>query len=186
MQTYKRRNYFIDKGSQSRFIVGFAVSSMLGGIAGIASFVYFAHRKIDATLYSMRLPEIAVADLLMNEMLLALVITILFVLVLFVLTAGKVFKRLNGPLKKMVGVVHRIGNGDLRDGVSLRKNDEFKILADELDGLVENLRQRFSTMRSHGEKLTELRHTDLEAGDRKEQVRLHLQALKKELDSFKI
>lgn len=186
MKAYKRRNYFIDKGAQSRFIVGFAVSSMLGGIIGIVCFVYFARRKIDATLYSMRLPEVAAADLLMNEMLLALGITILVVTVMFVLTAGKVFKRINGPLRKMAGVVQSIGSGDLHNGVSLRDNDEFKMLAGELDGLVKKLRQGISVLRNHAEQLEKLRHIDSEPGDKKLQVSLHFQALKKEIKTFKV
>ena len=185
MKAYKRKNYFIDKGVQSRFIIGFVVSSILGGIAGITCFVYFAKRKIDTTLYSMRLPEIAVADLLMKEMLITLVITIGFVIVLFVLTAARVVKRVDGPLRKMAGVVQRIGQGDLREGVSLRKNDEFKVLAAELDTLVEYLRHRFSSMQGHGEKLAELCHSDSDTGGRVELVKAHLQELKKELDRIK-
>ena len=186
MQTYKRRNYFIDKGGQSRFIVGFVLSSMLGGIIGISCFVYFAQQKIDATLYSMRLPERAVGDLLMKEMLLTIGVTSIFVLVLFALTASKVFKRIDGPLKKMAGVIHHIGEGHLQDGIRLREKDEFKNLAEELDGMVGNMRSRFSTIRRHAGQIKELSMAGQKTGERKKQFFHSVSELKKEISTFKV
>ena len=186
MQTYKRRNYFIDKGAQSRFIIGFVLSSMLGGIIGVACFVYFARQKIDATLYSMRLPEVAVGELLIREMFVTLGVTSLIVLVLFFLTARKVFKRIDGPLKKMAGVIRRLGQGDLQDEVKLRENDEFQNLAQELDGMVKNMQSSFSSITNHAGLIKELSIRHDGPTDKNEQFRRHVTALKNEVALFKV
>lgn len=186
MKTYKRRNYFIDKGAQSRFIIGFVVSSLLGGIIGVSCFVYFARQKIDSTLYSMRLPELAAGDLLMQEMLLTIGITSIFVLVLFALTAWKVIKRIDGPLTKMAGVIRHIGEGYLQDEIKLREKDEFKSLAEELDGIVRNMRARFSTIRHHAGQVKELSTAGQEKGERKKKLLHCVSELKKEISTFKV
>ena len=167
MNTYKRRNYFIDKGAQSRFIIGFVLSSMLGGISGVICFVYFARQKIDSTLYSMRLPETAAGDLLMKEMLLTIGVTTILVFILFGITTRKVIKRIDGPLRKMAGILRRIGDGDLQGEVKLRENDEFKSLAEELDGMVGNMRSRFIAIRDQAAMVKELRQAGQDKKERK-------------------
>ena len=97
---FKRRNYFIDKGAQSRFIYGFVLASIAGVIAAVLVFRFYAHKKLEATLYSMRLPEVAMGHLLLNEMLIASGIAACFVILLFFFIARKVFNRINGPLKR--------------------------------------------------------------------------------------
>ena len=186
MKTYKRRNYFIDKGAQARFIVGFVISSMLGGLTGVGCFVYFARQKIDSTLYSMRLPEVAIGDLLMKEMLLTMTITTALVLILFLITAAKVFRRIDGPLKKMAAVVRRIGNGDLQGTVKLRENDEFQDLAEELDAMVDNTRRRFSSIRKHATGAVKVSVKSSDMSEKRKQFEEHLDALKKEISAFRI
>ncbi|MBC8318078.1 MAG: hypothetical protein H8E41_09235 [Desulfobulbaceae bacterium] len=186
MQTYKRRNYFIDKGAQSRFIIGFVISSMVGGIIGVGCFVYFARQKIDATLYSMRLPEMAAGDLLMKEMLLTIGITSIFVLMLFAVTAWRGVKRIDGPLRKMAGAVHHIGEGNLQGEIRVRAQDEFKGLAEELDGMVGNMRSRFSEIRRYAGQMKELSTIGMERGERKERFLHCVREMKKEINTFKV
>jgi methyl-accepting chemotaxis protein len=185
METYKRRNYFIDKGAQSRFIIGFVLSSLFGGIIGVSSFVYFARQKIDSTLYSMRLPELAAGDLLMPEMLLTIGITSIFVLVLFALAARKGIKRIDGPLSKMAGVIRQIGKGHLQEEIRLREKDEFKSLAEELDGMAGNMRSRFLTIRRSAGQIKELSSTGQEMEERKKILHC-VSELKKEIGVFKV
>lgn len=186
MQTYKRRNYFIDKGAQSRFIIGFVISSMLGGIIGVTCFVYFARQKIDSTLYSMRLPELTAGDLLLREMLLTIGVTSIFVFILFAVTAWKVMKRIDGPLMKMAGVIGDIGEGNLRGGISVREKDEFKSLAEELDDMVGNMRSRFLAIRGYADQIKKLSAAGQEMGERKEQLLHYVRELNKEINTFKV
>ena len=158
---------------------------MAGGIIAIACFVYLARQKIDSILYKMTLPDIAMGDLLMNEMLLTMGVAFVFVLILFIITAGRVFKRIDGPLIKMAGVMGRIGKGYLHEEVKLRENDEFQNLAKELDETVNNLRSKFSAIRTHAGRIEELGGGDEDIKD-SEQFLQHFGALKKEIDSFKV
>lgn len=184
MQTYKRRNYFIDKGAQSRFIFAFAASSLLGGVVGVLCFIFFARQKIEATLYSMRLPEIAVGDLLLREMFLTMAITLLFVLILFVWIAGKVFRRINDPLEKMSGVVGQIIGGDLRGEIKLREDDEFQNLAGDLDSFLGNLRGSFASIRNCADLVQDISKNVTDEIEYREQLQENLAELKKNISTF--
>lgn len=143
---YKRRTYYIKNSAQSKFIVRFVMLSALGGAVALGGFNFLAAKKIDAALYSMRLPSISPGGLLWQEMLYTNLFAIGFILIAFALTAKGLFNRINGPLKKMTYDITRITNGDLKTVVSLRQNDEFRDLADDLSQMTTNLNQRLTVI----------------------------------------
>ena len=139
-----RRTYYIKNSVQSKFIIGFVILSLLGGTIALVSFNFLAHKKIDATLYSMRLPNISPGGLLWNEMLYTNLFVIAFILIAFAITAKALFNKINGPLKKMTYDISRMTNGDLNITVSLRKHDEFREIANELNEMATGLNQRLT------------------------------------------
>lgn len=182
-KTFKRRNYFIDKGAQSRFIAGFALASVVGGIVAVFSFRYFAQKKIDATLYSMRLPEVPMGSLLMQEMLITLLVSALLVIILFALTARKVFSRIDGPLKKMAGSVRNITGGDLLSEVRLRENDDFRQFATEVNIMAGNMKKRFRVINDSAGRVSSLCSAENISAD---ELKSELDTMKKEIRVFKI
>ncbi|MBU0910743.1 MAG: HAMP domain-containing protein [Proteobacteria bacterium] len=185
-QSFKRRNYFIDKVVQGRFIVGFSAASLAGGVVAVFCFRYFAQKKLDATLYAMRLPDVPMRNLLMGEMVISTILTALFVVLLFVFTARKVFSRIEGPLKKMAGSLARIAAGDLRSEVKLRENDEFQEFAEEVNSMVQAMNSRLSALGFQAEKISNLCNRAGEEENVPERVRHHLRAMKKEMQVFKL
>ena len=144
---YKRRTYYIKNSAQSKFILRFVMLSLLGGAIALSSFNFLAHKKIDAILYSMRLPSISPGGLLLHEMLYTNLFVIVFILIAFAITARGLFNKIHGPLKKMTYDLSRISNGDLNTIVSLRQHDEFLDLASELSKMTAGLNQRFSKIK---------------------------------------
>lgn len=185
-RSFKRRNYFIDKGVQGRFIVGFAAACMAGGIVAVLCFWYLAQRKIEGTLYSMRLPDVPMGSLFMEEMLLTMAISLFCVLLLFGYTARKVFIRIDGPLKKMAGAVRNIADGDLRSEVKLRESDEFQKFADEVNDMVGLMNSRFNAIRGHALEIAELSMEEEGADRIYERLKPHIEALEKEVKVFKV
>lgn len=184
---FKRRNYFIDKGAQGRFMAGFALASVLGGFVAVFYFRYLAHKKINDTIYSMRLPDVPLGSLLMNEMLTASLVTALLVVVLFAFTARKVFSRIDGPLKKMASSIQNIVNGDLRREVKLRENDDFQEFAAELNELVIGMNARLTKISLNAEKISQLCGQTSESGESDlAKIKLHLKEMKGEMRTFKL
>ncbi|MFH1218038.1 MAG: methyl-accepting chemotaxis protein [Pseudomonadota bacterium] len=185
-EKFKRRNYFIDKGAQGRFMAAFAAASMAGGIVAVFCFRYFAQKKIDATIYSMKLPDVPISSLLMGDLLISSLFTAFFVIVLFVFAASRLFSRINGPLKKMSASVQGISSGDLQSEVKLRENDEFQEFAEEVNGMVQAMHSKLSAIRHHNESIGEFCRSDGKAGGGAEYVRKHIEAIKQEMQVLKL
>ena len=156
----KRRNYFIDKPVQSRFIARFALISVLGAVVSVVVFRYFAQMKIEKVIYSMRLPAAAMADLFTREMLLTGAVGALFVVIFFFITAKMIFSRIYGPLKKMAASVKDIAEGRLNTEIQLREKDEFQPFAADLNDMLMSLRRRFGRIKDCSDKLVILTEQD--------------------------
>ena len=186
-QRFTRKNYFIDRGAQGRFIAGFTAASLAGGIVAVFGFRYFAGRKLESTLYAMRLPDVPMTHLLLQEMLITTALTAVFVLLLFWLTSGKVFARIDGPLRRMAGALRTITGGDLHSEVRLRENDEFQEFAADVESMVRQMNGRLSAVRLQAEKISVLcsspeaaeEHTAL-------QIRELIRAMRKEMQVFTV
>jgi len=144
---YKRRTYYIKNSAQTKFISRFVIISLLGGTIALAVFNFIAYKKIDAVLYSMRLPKASGGGLLWSEMLYTNIFVIVFILIAFAITARGLFNKIHGPLKKMTHDINRMTNGELNFTVSLRQKDEFADIAGELNLMVATLQQRLLAMR---------------------------------------
>ncbi len=145
---YKRRTYYIKNSAQSKFILRFVMLSLLGGTIALGSFNFLAYKKIDAILYSMRLPNISPGGLLWNEMLYTNLFVIAFILIAFAITAKGLFNKINGPLKKMTYDIARMTNGTLNITISLRQHDEFRDIASELNEMAAGLNQRLTKIQA--------------------------------------
>lgn len=185
-QKFKRRNYFIDKVVQGRFIAGFSAASLAGGVVAVSCFRYFARQKLDATLYAMRLPEIPMGNLLLEEMVITTLLTALFVVLLFGFTARRVFARVDGPLRKMAGCLGSIAAGDLRSEVKLRENDEFQEFAEEVNNMARAMNSRFSALEFQAGRISNLCGRAGEEENVPERIRHHLGIMKNEMQVFKL
>lgn len=160
-EQFKRKNYFIDKPVQSRFIAGFAIVSVVGAIVSVVVFRYFAQLKIERIIYSMRLPAAAMADIFTREMVLTFAVGALFVVIFFLITAKMVFSRIYGPLKKMAASVNDISNGKLNTEVQLREKDEFQVFAADLNKMLMSLRHRFGLIKDYSSQLVVITNKEL-------------------------
>lgn len=185
MANYKRRNYFIDKGAQSRFIAGFVAASVAGGVVAVFCFRYLSQKKLDDTLYSMHFPEGPVSFLLMGEMLITSAVAALFVIVFFALTARKVMSRIDGPLRKMSSSVKKITAGDLRSEVKFKENDEFKQFAGEVNEMVKVMNSRLTQIKIHADKIEDFVEKGGDAAVVGE-IQREYATLKKSMQDFKL
>jgi methyl-accepting chemotaxis protein len=186
---YKRRTYYIKNSAQSKFIVRFVTLSLLGGAIALGAFNFLAYKKIDAALYSMRLPSISPGGLLWPEMLYTNLFVIIFILAAFAITAKGLFNKINGPLKKMTYDITRINNGDLNTTVFLRQSDEFRDIADDLTQMTTGLKQRITTIKTLTETI--ISHAETNSQDNTDQsyrdtLTKKITALRQAIEAFSL
>lgn len=186
-QRYKRRNYFIDKEAQSKFMAAFALASLLAAMAAVFTFVTLSQTKLEQTLYTMRLPETTLANLLFKEMALTTGIAVIVIILLFSYTLKKIFSKIEGPLIKLRAVIRKIKGGNLRDDVALRENDEFQDFARTLEDMKRALRATILTIQSNSKDLSRLGEGDLQEGSHLvEECHNRLKTMQQELESLKL
>lgn len=184
---YKRRNYFIDKGAQSKFMAAFALASLISAVAAVFIFVLLAQTKLEKTLYTMRLPETTMANLLFEEMALTTGITVIVVILLFSYTLMKIFSRIEHPLIKLKRAILKIKEGNLKDTIALRKNEEFQAFAHTLDEMRTALKTKIQVIRINSENLSRLGERDAQDNTTlTEECHSRLKTMEQELELLKL
>ena len=138
----RRRNYFINKDFQIRFIQRFLVSTTVWAVAAAAFFAYFAKRRLQDALYSSHLTIKSTAELLGPSTLLAHAIALVLFAALLAYAIYALWKKLSVPLYMLKKDLVRIASGDLVNDVTLREEDEFQKLAAEIDEMRKELRRK--------------------------------------------
>lgn len=82
-----------------------------------------------------------------------LVILGLIILVVVLVTLGIILNRMVRPIFTMVDATGKIAKGDLTTALRIDTNDEFKILADSLNGMADKLREVVSGIQSGAQQI---------------------------------
>lgn len=153
--TYKRRNYFVKKDFQIRFILRFCIIVLIGAAISSAlllilsrdtltSSFYNSHLTIESTWLAI-LPDIAITGLIT-------LILITLATIVFTLFASH---KIGGPLFRLEKEVKEIGEGDLTRRVVFRENDQITALAGGLTGMTASLNKKVLEIRTGVEGLIE-------------------------------
>jgi len=130
-----RKNYMIRPALQIKYL-----ATVIGVIALTAAATYFAFWS--SLVHSAGLEQLSAGDMTALER--AYQINFIWVVIVLVAAFGimsvLVFHRLVGPIYVMERAIKNLSRGDLSQDVSLRKNDELKDTAGELQNMIENIR----------------------------------------------
>ena len=146
-KTWRRRNYFIDKGFQTRFVMRFLAVVM----AGSAMSGYVMYERISATteraLYSSHVKlasagALVLPDILGVNMGAASVVLLAVAAITLVLS-----HRIAGPMYRMERSLEDMAGDDLTGNFRLRSADELKGLSESLERMGGGLRERFDGLR---------------------------------------
>lgn len=148
MQFFRRRNYFVKRAFQGRFILRFIITSLVVALLAVAAFVFLAKGRLNEALFSMRLPSSGPSALLAREAALASVGAVVAISLLYLLAARSMYHKITGPLQRMRTDFQRILAGDLGCRVVLRDPDEFKDFAAEINLMVEALGRRYAGLQA--------------------------------------
>jgi methyl-accepting chemotaxis protein len=187
---YRRRNYFIKKSFQSRFILRFLFVSSLWSILSIALFNFLAYKKIDSILFSMRLPAKNTGSLFFKEFFYANITALVFIILTFLMTARGIHNKIVRSLFRIRVDILRFASGDLGSRIMLSRDDEFKDFADTFNGMALNLHQRFSDIKAHLDHITEsvVKLRVSSEGDNRmlyEEIHKQLDAMEEKIREFK-
>ncbi len=140
MAVFRRKKYFVDRTLQMRFasvviFFTFVTSVLTGGAIFLTTFLLMGEKLM--AVY----PQARIAQIFQSVYLWAF---ISFVAVMpFVVWGSIVFShRVAGPLPKIYQALKHIGAGNFEIKLTLRKHDELKDLADNINAMARALKER--------------------------------------------
>jgi methyl-accepting chemotaxis protein len=190
-RTYKRRNYFIKKGFQGKFVLIFVLISTIGGVTAIGVFNFLAYRKLDLMQYSIHIFTETTGQLLFRDILYANLLALFLVFFLFIFTTIRIFWKITGPLYRIQTDLSKISQGDLSFSIISRSKDEFKDFAGQLNIMIDSFRRRFKEIKDLSQSLTKSVIEMEKVSDKPDMLALktekaieHAKAVEKELKTF--
>lgn len=137
----KRKNYFINKDFQTKFILKFCVlicvaCALMGGLVYVLS-----ARTITTSFENLRLVSKSTADFILPALALSSLAAVIIASLACMFVVLFISHRIAGPLYRLEKSIGEIASCDLTVKTNLRKDDEIKRLAECLNSMVERLRQ---------------------------------------------
>lgn len=170
-QKNRRRNYFIDKSFQSKFIVKFCLLIIIATLL-MSALIYWFNRQTNTVAFeNLRVVVKSTADFLLPIILqIVIVVTIVVGMATIAITLFTSHK-IAGPLYRLKAETEKIKNKDLSSQVSIRAKDqlqkmasEFNEMRSELKNSVNSIKNNWDSVKKEGLKSESAKQLDSELG----------------------
>lgn len=137
----RRKNYFINKGFQTEFVMKFCGLVALGCVAfGIIMYI-FSSRTLTTSFENSRLVVKSTADYLLPGLLSGGILVAFFTAIATSIVVVLMTHRVAGPMYRFEKQAQRIGSGELCSDLRIRKKDQFQNFVDAFNRMTEDLRK---------------------------------------------
>jgi methyl-accepting chemotaxis protein len=151
----KRRQYFVQKEFQSKFILKFCMVLFTGIIISIGLLFLFSQNTLTSSFEQSRLVIKNTASAILPSVFLSHLIALVLITLLTIVVTLLVSHKLAGPLFRFQKELREIGEGNLTQVIKLRKKDQVKAMADSLDQMRVNLQKKILDIKEEVEQIIE-------------------------------
>ncbi|BCL61178.1 hypothetical protein DGMP_18710 [Desulfomarina profundi] len=151
----KRRQYFINRQFQTRFILKFIVVLLFGAILSTIITIVSTQETLTSTFNGSRLVIEKTALAILPSVIVTNIITTAVVGIVALLLTLVISHKIAGPMFRFEKDLEDISQGDLRKEVRIRNGDQFTGVAQNLNEMVGSLNRRLSDVRLQLEKISE-------------------------------
>lgn len=152
---YKRRNYFINKRFQTRFILKFCALIAVGGILTIAILYPLAMRATTVSVVNSRVVVQTTADFILPILLQTVVIVMVIVSIATIVVTLFVSHKIAGPLYRFKKVLQALAEGDFSGEFRIRRLDQLQDLADAFNNMILKIRTELVALKNNFQSLKE-------------------------------
>jgi methyl-accepting chemotaxis protein len=149
----KRRQYFVQKEFQSKFILKFCMVLFTGIIISIGLLFLFSQNTLTSSFEESRLVIKSTASAILPSVFLSHLIALVLITLLTIVVTLLISHKLAGPLFRFQKELGEIGEGNLTQVIKLRKNDQVKAMADSLDQMRVNLQKKILDIKEEVEQI---------------------------------
>ncbi len=152
-RSYKRKNYFIDKDFQSRFIVRFCLLVALAGLLTTAILYFVGKQSTTVAIADSRVMVRTTADFLLPVLIQTVLVVVVFASIATIMVTLLFSHKIAGPLYRFRKAIESIKTGDLSANFCLRNYDQLKGLSEELNAMINNTREKINLIKADLTKL---------------------------------
>ena len=135
---YKRRHYFIKKEFQFKFILKFCLILLAGILVSTALVYLLSMGTLTSSYENSKLVIENTARAIMPTLIMTNLITSAVIVLAAIAVTLFISHRLAGPMFRFEKDLRRVGDGDLRTRIQLRKKDQLAHIALEFNRMTEN------------------------------------------------
>ena len=144
---YRRRQYFIKKDFQLRFILKFCLIILLGILISTLLLFIFSQDTLTSSFDQSRLVIEKTSFAILPAAIYTSLITLGLIILATIAVTLFVSHKLAGPMFRFEEDLKIIGGGDLTKVIRLRKKDQFMPLVDGLNQMTQRLREKIISVR---------------------------------------
>ena len=152
----RRKQYFIKKDYQFRFILKFCLIVLAGSLISTAFLLLFSRGTLTSSFEHSRLVIRDTAAAIMPAVILTNAITLIIVTLATIAVVLFISHKIAGPMFRFESDLKEIGQGNLTKEIRLRKKDQFTSLAASLNEMISSLREKVHSTQVEIEKLLDL------------------------------
>ena len=145
-QFHRRKQHFIKKGYQTRFILKFCLLVLVGAVISSVLLYWLAQGSLTSTYENSRLAVRSTSTAILPAVIWTNLITLGLVAVATVFVVLYVSHKIAGPLFRFEKELSEIAEGDLTKVIHLRRRDEVTEMADSLNRMTASLRERLKEL----------------------------------------
>ncbi len=162
----QRKNYYIDKDFQKKFIIKFCLLVIIGTIICGALIYSMSQGTLTTVFENSRLRIKSTADFILPTVLSSSIIVIILVGLAAIFVTLYTSHKIAGPLYRIATDLNKVIAGDLTVKFSLRRHDQLQAMADNMDKAIAAIKGDIAELK------------DMAANDK-------LQDIRKKLSKFK-
>ena len=139
---YRRRNVYIDKDFQTRFILKFCALVAAGAVLTIGLLYLLSMQSTTVSFVQARVKVMSTADFLLPVMAQTVLIVTVLVSVVSIAVTLIVSHKIAGPLFRFKQTLKELSSGNFSNQVRLRKGDQLIEVADDFNQMITVVRAR--------------------------------------------
>ncbi len=183
MEKFRRRNYFIDKNFQTRFIIKFCVIVMLSSLVIGVSLFYLSRNFTTVAIENAHVTVKSTSDFMLPIVAQTLILVTLLSAVSVALLTMFTSHKIAGPLYRLKKEIEEFKNGQLNLSFRTRSTDQLKDLSDSLADMSKTLSEKHLALKG---KMTELKDSLQKPGVARDTIMSKLCELESIINYFKI
>ena len=156
MQRHKenrRRNYFIDRSFQSKFIIKFCLIVIAASLVTGALTYYFNTGTTTVAFENLKVVVKSTADFILPTIFFIIIIVTVLVGIAAIIVTLFTSHKIAGPLYRLKAELEKMKSGNFSSPIYVRTGDQLQKIVSEFDGMRTGLKNSFSTLKENWDSL---------------------------------